>query len=163
MKKTLLIFAVIVFGLNFLNSSQSKPERTFTIKKCNKTKAFTLTLIDKDGDFRFDEAVETFCDSCKLTLPVKIKTKYKNDPIPELGDIAVVLDSCETIKLSNCEKLKIQQGIISKPKHHHIEGLSFVITFFDEFDNVKAVASQSCGNDTLFITGAMCNVKFGDE
>jgi hypothetical protein len=163
MRKTTIFIGLLLLIINSLDSSQSKPERTFTIKKCNKAKALTLTLIDKDGDFRFDEAVEKFCDSCTVTLPVVIKTKHMNDPIPEAGDIAVDLDLCKKILHNTCEKLKIKQGIMPEAEHRHIEELSFVITFFDEYNNVTAIAKQTCGKDTLYITGAMCNIKWDNE
>jgi hypothetical protein len=163
MRKVLILFVASLFLLNVLLSSQVKPERTFTINKCGQKKKISLTLIDSNGDFRFDKAVETFCDNCTITLPVVIRTKYKNDPVPESGDIAVNFDQCKKIEHNTCEKLKIKQGIMPEAEHRHIEELSFVITFFDEYNNVTAIAKQTCGKDTLFITGAMCNIKWDDE
>jgi len=43
------------------------------------------------------------------------------------------------------------------------DDLSFDLTFFDLANNVTALAKQKCNIDTLFVTDAMSNIKWGDE
>jgi|GEM_PF-5957164 len=41
--------------------------------------------------------------------------------------------------------------------------LSFDLTFFDVDNNVTALAKQKCNINILFVTCAMCNIKWNDE
>lgn len=162
--KKLYILALFTFiSITLLFSSQSKPSRTFVLKKCSHKSKTTLTLIDSDGDGKYDEAIEKLCGKKTITLPVVIKTKYHNDPVPEKGDIAIDFNVCNNSEMSTCDKLRKDQGLMSDTEMSNKDELSFDLTFFDVDNNVTALAKQKCNIDTLFVTGAMCNIKWGDE
>ena len=162
MKTIAIILTTAVLAMNLLISSQAKQSRTIKIKSKD-TCITTVTLIDSDGDFLYDKAIEKFCDSCTLSIPIKIKTKSHNDPTPVLGDVNVYVEKCNENQTNNCEKLKIAQGLVDKNEIKHRHKLFFILTFFDQGDNVVAVATRTCDSDTLVITGPTCNVKFGEE
>ena len=159
--KTIFII-MILLTVNFLNSGQYKSERTVKITKANDNCNTVLTFIDSSGDDRYDLAVEKFCDGCTRKVPVVIKTKYKNDPVPTEGLVNVLYESCGKEETNNCQKLKEAQGLIDKDRTHQHD-INFELTFFDPANNVVAVVTKKCDSDTIFITGAMCMIKFKDE